>query len=245
MKSIRIAGLCFVAVFAMGMVAAGTASAGVWEHCETEKANAAVSKWTTDQCRTTASQANAGFSWQEVNGTEAVRGHGSLVLTDTKTPIVGNVSVQCSSEGRGTVGPGNHDRIEEIVNIICSPGENCEKIENGGKAIPENLPWQTEVVQEGTERRDTIKSTITGKEAGWTVSCKVLGITKANTCLNNTGSASLKNVLTAGVSGELLVLATFDAGSTNAKCTVGGAGAGRVRGAIANLQANGQGLRVS
>jgi hypothetical protein len=38
---------------------------------------------------------------------------------------------------------------------------------------------------------------------------------------------------------------TFDNKSPNAKCEVGGAASGEVRGTIAVLQANGWGLRVS
>jgi hypothetical protein len=242
MKFIRIAGLCLVAIFAMGAVAANSASAAlVWEHCETEKENTTVSKWTTDQCRTAASMAAAGFSWQEVKGTEKVVTHGSLLLTDTKVPIEGSVSVQCTGKDSGTVGPGKHDRIEEITEIQCAAGEHCEKLE--GEVKPLNLPWQTELVEtEGG--RDTLKA-VNGKGAGWSVTCKVLGITKTDECTTEEGSTSVANVLTPGVPGELLVLADFEAKSALANCTVGGSKSGEVQGTIATLQASGQALRIS
>ncbi len=238
MKSIRIAGLCLVAMFAMSMVAAGTASAGVWEHCET---GGTTTKYTTDQCFTAASGGT--FSWQEVKGTEAVVSHGSLQLTDTNVFPVGEVEVKCTGENEGTVGPGKFDRITAIKNIKCVPGKNCTKVE-GATATPLNLPWQTEIVQtEG--RRDRIKAE-NSKGAGWSVSCEVLGITKADSCTTEEGSTSLANAWTKGVGkGELLVLAEFDNSSKNATCTIGGAGSGKVRGPIAILQASGQGLRVS
>jgi hypothetical protein len=242
MKFIRIAGLCLVAMFAMSMVAAGTASAvPVWEHCETEKGGTAT-KYESDQCKTALSGGE--FSWQEVKGTEAVRSHGSLLLTDTKVPIEGEVSVSCTGENVGFVGPKNHDRITEIINIHCVPDKGCEKVE-GETATPLGLPWQTEIVEtEGG--RDDIKAVEAGKEAGWSVECKVLGVTKADECKTNAGSTSLENVWTKGVGkGELLVLTQFDEHTAAANCSVGGTGAGKVRGPVAILQASGQALRIS
>jgi len=238
MKSIRIAGLCLVAMFAVSMVAAGTASAApVWEHCEK---GASGTKYETGQCRKVGTTNE--FGWQEVKGTEAVRSHGSLLLTDTKVPIAGEVSVSCSGANVGFVGPGKFDRITEITEIRCVPDKNCEKIEK--EVEPRNLPWQTEVVEEGGETRDLIRAT-DGEGAGWAVTCKVLGITDTDVCTTEEGSTSLANVLTPGVAGELLVLAKFEAKSAKATCSLKKEKSGEVKGSIANLQANGQALRIS
>ncbi len=104
MKLLRTAGLCLVAMFAMSMVAAGTASAAepVWEHCVTEKASEAKSKYTEHQCET--ASGTGGWNWREVKGTEAVVSHGSLVLKDTGT-LIGTVAVSCSGEKQGVCWP--------------------------------------------------------------------------------------------------------------------------------------------
>jgi hypothetical protein len=245
MKSIMSAGLCLVAMLVVGMVAAGTASAApVWEHCETEKVNTTVSKWTTDQCTTASSMANAGFSWQEVKGTEKVFGHSSLRLSDEALGV--KVEVLCSLEKTGTVGPGKFDRITTITNINCTAGKNCEKLDKAME--PRNLPWQTELVEpKAGEIRDHITSGGSGEPA-WVVTCTVpiLG-EREDICAGEKITAVVKNVVTKGVSGELLVLGVFEKPTTAEKlnCTVGGKEAGEILGSIALLQANGQGLRAS
>jgi hypothetical protein len=245
MKSITTAGLCLVAMLVVSMVAAGTASAApVWEHCETEKANAAVSKWTTDQCTTASSMGAAGFSWQEVKGTEAVVDHGSLRLSDTVAGVT--VEVLCSGESTGSVGPGKFDRITSITTLKCEAGKNCEKLITAAEA--RNLPWQTELAEpKAGEVRDHITSGGNG-EPGYKVKCKVpiLG-EREDVCTTEKGTTGVTNVVTKGVPGELLVLNKFEKPSKEEKanCTVGGKEAGEVLGSIALLQANGQGLRVS
>jgi|HubBroStandDraft_6_1064221.scaffolds.fasta_scaffold222598_2 hypothetical protein len=245
MKSIMSAGLCLAAMLVVGMVAAGTASAApVWEHCETEKANTAVSKWTTDQCTTAASMAAAGFSWQEVKGTEAVRSHGSLRLSDETLGV--KVEVLCSGANAGSVGPGKFDRIVTITEIQCEAGKNCEKLDK--TAEPRDLPWQTELVEpKAGEVRDHITSGGNG-EPGYAVTCTVpiLG-EREDVCTTEKGTTGVKNVVTKGVSGELLVLADFEKPekAEKANCTVGGKEAGEILGSIAILQASGQGLRIS
>jgi hypothetical protein len=245
MKSIMSAGLCLVAMLVVGMVAAGTASAApVWEHCETEKINTTVSKWTTDQCTTASSMAAAGFSWQEVKGTEAVRSHGSLRLSDETLGV--KVEVLCSGANTGSVGPGKFDRIEKITEIQCVEGKNCEKLDK--TAEPRNLPWQTELVEpKAGEVRDHITNGGNG-EPGWAVTCTVpvLG-EREDVCTTEKGTTVLKNTVTKGVAGELLVLADFEkpVEEEKANCTVGGTKKGEVLGSIAILQASGQALRIS
>ncbi len=245
MKPIRIAGLCLVAMFAMSMAAAGTASAGVWEHCETTEKAGTATRFETNQCK--GIETGGKYTWQEVTGTEAVRGHGSLRLTDTGIPFVEEVGISCSLEEEGFVGPKNLGRITEIPksSIHCTPGENCEEIE--GEVKPLNLPWRTEIAQTEGGRRDYVKA-VNGAGAGWAVTCRVGFIPTTDECTTEEASTALENVWTHGVGpghAELLVSAKSDEKTKNAKCALGGAGSGEVRGSEAILQTNGHALRVT
>lgn len=249
MKLLRTAGLCLVAMCVMGMAMAGTAAAveRVWEHCQTEKeAGPIPTKYSEHQCTTAMSGGK--WAWRTVENTEKVVTHGSLVLKDLKVPIEGTVEVQCTGEDVGSVGPKTFDRIESITNIQCAAGKGCEKLE--GNAEPRNIEgigWQTALEEPvAGEIRDKITNGKTGKEApGWAVTCRVLGVTETDVCTVTEGSTKVENKATPGVEGSLLVLTTFEAKSPKANCTVGGEKEGEVLGTIANLQANGWGLRVS
>ena len=223
-------------MFAMSMAMVATASAAPhWLHCEK---GAAGTKYEDNNC----SKANPGgeWAWKEVTGTEEVVSHGSLTLADIKVPVEGTVLVDCTGTDKGTVGPGKFDRITAIENIVCVAGTHCEKLEKA--AEPLNLPWQTELVEENGTLRDKIKAE-NGKGAGWAVTCKVLGVTKTDECLTEEGSTLVENKLTSGK--EQLVLNDFEEKSPKAKCSVGGAEAGEVKGTIALLQANKQGLAAT
>jgi hypothetical protein len=100
MRFIRIAGLCLVALAAMAMATAATASAQpVWQ-----------------------------VNGTEVKGTEKVMGSGTLRLADTKT-LAGESAVQCSGTTTGTIGPGKFDRVETITVASCKPIKVCENVE--------------------------------------------------------------------------------------------------------------------
>ncbi len=100
MRSIRIAGLCLVALAAMAMATAATASAvPVFE-----------------------------VSGTEVKGTEKVMGSGTLRLFDTKTAL-GSSEVECSGTTTGTIGPGKFDRVESIHISSCIQKKVCENVE--------------------------------------------------------------------------------------------------------------------
>ncbi len=100
MRFIRIAGLCLVALAAMAMATAATASAQpVWQ-----------------------------VNGTEVKGTEKVMGMGTLRLADTKT-IAGESAVECSGTTTGTIGPGKIDRVETITIASCKQVKVCENVE--------------------------------------------------------------------------------------------------------------------
>jgi len=231
MKSLRIAGLCLVAMFVMSMVAAGTASAEptVFESCQE---GAAGTKYEENLCEKASGTGK--FAIAEIKGTESAIGIGSLRLADTKVPIVGTVEVSCTGETKGTVGPGKFARVEKIENINCTPGTNCEKIEKNPE--PRNLPWQNEIAEGGARAKITATN---GKGAGWAVTCKVLGITKTDECTTEEGSVSKTRVRSPGFftgAKRWLLLFDFETSSANAKCTIGGANSGRVRGTVAVLR---------
>jgi hypothetical protein len=100
MRSIRIAGLCLVALAAMAMATAATASAvPVFE-----------------------------INGAEVKGTEKVMASGTLTLADTKT-LAGKSEVECSGTTAGTIGPGKYDRVESIHIASCKPIKVCSNVE--------------------------------------------------------------------------------------------------------------------
>lgn len=239
---VKIAGLCLASMLVLGMAITATASAAPhWLVCLKENLGTTTTKWASDQCKEAVS--GGGWEWSELKGTEPVRSHASLRLADTKIPLVGTVSVSCTGEGVGSVGPKQFDRTTEINSIKCVPGENCEKIEKEVK--PLNLPWQTELYETEGKIRDKVRAE-NGKGAGWAVTCRVALISKTDECDTEEGSTSVENSWTKGIGkGELLVLANFDAKSTNATCSVGGNLSGEVRGPIATLLESGQALSVS
>jgi hypothetical protein len=100
MRFIRIAGLCLVALAAMAMATAATASAQpVWQ-----------------------------VNGTPVAGTEKVMGTGTLRLFDTKT-AAGSSEVECSGTTTGTIGPTKFDRVETITVASCNPKKVCENVE--------------------------------------------------------------------------------------------------------------------
>jgi hypothetical protein len=163
MKSIKIAGLCLVALAAMAMATAATASATpVWEQLN-------------------------GTTWSEIKGTEKVIDAGTLKLTDTKGGLTGGVvTVECSGTSTGTVGPGKYDRITTIT--VANPCRNITGCVGTIKAEARNLPWQTELFETEGKVRDSVVSEVAGKFPGWKVEC-----TLSDTCEGNTTTAIVNN----------------------------------------------------
>jgi hypothetical protein len=227
MKSIRIAGLCLVAMFVVSMVAAGSASAAAhWNTCKKE---ATGTKYETEGCAKTS--ATGTWAFEEVKGTEEARSVGTLRLIDTKVPIVSKVAVICTGEGEGSVGPGAFSRTTAIKNIKCSAGENCEEVTK--TAEPKNLPWQGELAETEKEARNYI--TAGGEGAGWAVACKVLGISKEDVCTVANSEIPYVTPVNVVTGGTQLVLLSFLTKAPKAKCTIGGASSGEVLGSIGVL----------
>ncbi len=236
---LRLAGLCLVAVFAVGMaVSAGTASAAkqVWEQCSE---GGSVTKYTEHQCKAASSTGKS--EWNEIAGTEEVRLKGTLRFKDTKVPVLGTAEVECNGESAGVVGPGKLGKITEvkITATHCKGIKVCEEVKN---FEARDLPWQTELYE--SESKQFNKLIGDGKgEPGWKVECKTSIGTQTDECLTESEkpeSLLLENKLT---NGELLVLATFQH-LRKAKCSQGGAESGEITGSIGILKTNGTGLRT-
>jgi hypothetical protein len=235
MKYLKLAGLCLVAMLMMGMVLAGTASAvGTYKTCQS---GGTGTKYSEENCETASGSGT--FSVAELTSTEKGVLNGTVGLADTKVPIAGTVEVSCTAkESRGVVGPGKHGKVTTIKGVECTNVKGCE---NTPTAEARNLPWRTELAEvenesKGKEAGTTLEAE--SGEAGWAVKCKVLGVEKADECTTNSGLVGFVSLLytkgffnnPAGNKRWLLALRFLE--THLAKCSVGGTGAGRVRGTI-------------
>ncbi len=243
MKHLKIAGLCLASMLVMGMALAGNASAALlWLVC---LEGTGLTKYTNSKCLTASGGASSEKSWQSLGvptgTTITVKILAfSILLSDLKAPIVGNVSVRCGMEGsigEGTIESGGKGTVTkaEYVNtgVTCSGETNCEKVE---KVVGAHLPWATEIFTTEGKQLTKIKSKNpgAGKEPGWEVECKVDGIAgNKDTCENESGKEE-QVILKNSVQTELLVAGLF-AESNKATCEKGGAKSGLVKGLIAIL----------
>jgi hypothetical protein len=210
LKRFRIVGLCLVAVFALSVVAASSASAYPgWQESTTCEA-AAAGYWEEangNECKGFDPTKTSGFElggWTELTTTKASASSGTLTLTTSLATI------KCDGTDGGTIGPGSEDEITKITTTKCS---GCTIEPSAAKAL--NLPWKTKLYNaDATKIRDDITGHDSTKEPGWEGSCA--GIIKQK-CFANT-SAAITN------KPDGTVDATFDALSTKGKCEGGGEG---------------------
>jgi hypothetical protein len=242
MSSLKTVVLCAVGVVITAVVAVSTASAAaVWESC---RSGVTGTKFTSNQC-TTASGTGE-FGWAEIKGTEEAKTTGTIRLTDTKVPVIGKVTITCTSEVFGSAGPGRFGRINEILNVRCTPGENCEELRRN--AVPLNLPYQGELFE--TEKKVEGKTTGTkeGNEPGIEITCRVLGLEKTDRCEYAMGVApevgSFENTATkTGTTVLLVMLTALKVSKQN--CSIGGRESGEQEGSAPIVLTSGAGLRVS
>jgi hypothetical protein len=235
MRLSRIIGLALMTMLLASMVGVSSASAVVPTFQSCNK-GAAGTKYKDNQC--TEASATGEFGWEEVGSTEAGNQRGSLTLEDTKVPIAGTVKVSCSREGEGAfVGPNKFSRVNSFVNIKCTAGEHCEKIEAETKVL--NTPWQGELENssENTEKERNVITSVNGTGVGWSVTCKVLGVSKTDECTvanSAKGYARASNSFASnGTARVWLILLDFVRTAPKATCSVGGAGSGVVVGTVA------------
>jgi hypothetical protein len=228
MKYLKLAfGLAVLASMMAVMVSSAMAKEPIWVSCLFRGAN--NGQWEDSQC----TKAKPKGSWEtsELMTTVEVTSSGKLNLSDT----VEETTVTCTGLDKGTVGPKGSDSVTEISNISCVflPKETgkCEEAA-GTRAKPLNLPWSTQLVERknagGTlVLRNLVTSLKAGAAPGWAVECTVKKILQVvDECTGNSTTAVKANRSEGSVENE------FEAESENANCSLGGTGAGRVRGIV-------------
>jgi hypothetical protein len=186
------------------------------------------------------SSASAEHQWlvggNPISSAIKVHSLGLLLLTDTKA-TGGEIKVHCKGLDDGTVGPGGLDLILAITTELLKGSDKipCTFDKQGAcnsspapTALALHLPWRTLIVLINGEVRDLLLGDGNGAPA-WMVSCSTLLGEMTDTCEEEAGhmAAPLLANVAEGVK------ATFDeTGSPPAKCSMGGAETGIVRGSI-------------
>ncbi len=244
MKYLKIAfGLALVASL-MAITASSAMATARWVTCEKGSG-----QYTSNTCATLGA---GGWETKAFIGTSTVTASGELELEDQKA-TGGATSIKCKGTGTGWVAnlsSGNgEDGVATITATSCTfvKAGSCET----GKPVTaeaRNLPWGTRLVENSSsEVRDELvsgpkKETGNG-EPGWSVKCTVGGILKITDTCEHQGNTV--NTIAKRSTGELEE--KFDKKTeeeTKATCSVGGAGAGVVRGEINNKLSNGNALWI-
>jgi hypothetical protein len=174
MKQIKIIGFTLVAMFAISIVAAASASALEWL-----------------------------LNGKPIAAPVLVNSKsiGKLLLADLAAPSKGTF-IECEGNDEGTVGPGDKDLVSSITATKCNfeKGRSgaCEESKTvTAKAL--GLPWNTLLYTENGKTRDSITSEH-GTAIGWNVECTVAGFFKVqDECTTKLASTAMANV-TGGVS---------------------------------------------
>jgi hypothetical protein len=242
MKHLKIAGLCMVSMFVMGMALAANASAApLWLVC-LEGTN--LTKYSSNQC----TKAEAGGKWQSqgLTTSDKITDTGfTLTLADTKTAL-GKTVVRCNAAASAKIiQVATAGTVESVT--VAKPSENCRGIEGGCESVEKieavDLPWQTVLFE--TEKKTLTQLKGDGKgEPGVAITCKTVLGSKTDTCKSEEGKPEetlLENKLSGTV---LLVLGTFMK-KHKGTCTEGGKESGEVEGQIAILLESGNGFSVN
>jgi hypothetical protein len=249
MKHLKLVWLCLVSMLTAGMALAGNASAEpFWLVCLPLNGN--PTKYDSNQCN----KASATGSWESVGlgvtteKSDTVRLLAfSLRLTDKGT----GVEVECpdpGTEGWGLI----ENWVEGTIKVakVKEPKVNCKVLKGALAGCVEtknleeiegvNLPWKTEIFE--TENKFLTKisgKTEAGKRPGWKVRCG--GIT--DTCEEHENKPEFAELENATTNNILLIKARFEQ-KVKADCSIGGKEQGEVKGLIAILLWNGNGLSI-
>jgi hypothetical protein len=242
MKHLKIAGLCLVLMFVMGMALAGDASAALlWLLC---LESTGLTKYEDNQC----TKASGTGKWQSLGlpsgGSDTVRLLGfSLVLIDKGV----GVSIHCPDVGSGwgLIESGKLVvKIAEIKNPVAEGCKlegaflTCNSVSKLESIEAVHLPWTSEIFE--TEAKNLAKVKGTGGGPGWSIRCA--GV--RDECIEATGKPEFAELLNGVTKGVLLVLARAESrGRQN--CTVGGSEKGETQGVSAVLLWNGNGLSLT
>lgn len=240
-RNIKIAGLCLASMLVVGMALAGNAAAApLWLVC---LEGSGLTKYESSTCLKAAS----GGKWQSLGvraGQEitvklvAI----SILLTDTKAPVLGEVTVKCSSagsRGEGVIKASGEGEIRvaeyENAKADCSEEKGCPEVKTV-KGV--NLPWKIKLFT-GTNGEPLTKiepGNSAGKEPGWEVTCLKEPIVGEVTdvCTSPKGEEEQARLVNTKSASELLVTSLFEE-NVLATCTQGKEKAGKVKGSIAIL----------
>ncbi len=219
MKKFQLLGVAVVAMLAVGVFSAASASAAV---------TTLLAEWLVGGMAVTEAQS---FNTETV---------GTLLLEDTKTPL-GASDIICSGKLLGTIGFDGLDVVSEVLNLAGTPiskvglsGEAlvCETVSVCEEALvwAINLPWNTllDLIEDGTEKffGDYIENSGAGNP-GWEVECMKTILKPIDECTAVLGVTRLSldgPLLLGGFSTALTELT----GLKLATCSLGGAEAGIV-----------------
>jgi hypothetical protein len=233
----------------MGMALAGNASAVLlWLVCL--KGTGLLTRYTNSKCL----EANPKLEgeWQSLGVPAGVSITVeilvlSIKLADTKTAI-GTSGAEClnneASRGLGLIEAKGKGKI--LTAEVKEPEKNCKGV-GGCKATKvkklegANLPWETEIFESEGKPLTKISAHSGGGAPGWKVECEnILNKIETDECLEESGHPEQVRLTLGEVTEnpekvkELLVRALFEERG-EAKCTVGGAKAGKVLGTLAIL----------
>jgi hypothetical protein len=243
-RRLTIAALGIVSVLAVSTVSAGSAAAApLWLVC---LEGSGLTKYESSKCL----KASSGGKWQSegvpTGKTITVKlAVLFLSLKDTKVPFLGESEVQCYSKGgrgEGVIEEGGKGTVRTLA--VEKPAENCKgtKVceEKGVETVEGlNLPWKTEVVEETEKLVSKLLAGTSGKEPGWKVTCKTSLGSETDECLAESSSVAEKlglinEIATTSGTEELLIKAHLKSVG-EAKCSQGGAKAGKTTGTLAIL----------
>jgi hypothetical protein len=239
MRYLKIAfGLVMVAGL-MAVVASPAMATPRWVHCVKSE----TGKYSNGLCNA----AGSGWETKELVGTSEVTSSGELELEDQKSPDEGT-SVKCTGRNTGWVAnlASTSEPGEGGISTVISTG--CVFVHAGAcetgttpTAEPRNLPWGLKLEERGSEVRAKIVSGNSAGAPGWAVKCKAI-VNITDTC-EVTGNTV--NVVANRTTGKTEFV--FDARTKEepmAKCSIGGAEAGLVKGTILSQLRSGNALWV-
>jgi hypothetical protein len=238
MSRLKIAGLALASMLVMGMAVTGSASAALlWLVC---LEGSGLTKYESSTCLKAAS----GGKWQSLGVPTGASISVkllviSILLIDTKVPILGEVSVKCSnagSRGRGLIKPNGEGEI--IVAEYENPEANCKE-EKGCPKVTKvkgvHLPWKVKLFV-GANGEPLSKIEPINGEPGWEVTCaeEPLVGEVTDVCETPKGEEEQVRFLNSKSATELLVIALFEE-NIKSTCSQGKEKAGVVKGSVAIL----------
>jgi hypothetical protein len=185
MKKLHAVLMALVAVFALSAVAVSTASAEI----------TLLAEWLANG--------------NPITMTLATTSKGTLLLTDSATPL-GSATVKCAGGSLdGWVGPDGTDQINEVLTstgksteaglkgegFLCEGTKTCEKDATETEAWPIALPIMTllYLLESTTEPFTILFFTPGAKNVGWEIKCLALATLIEDTCSGEDISAEALN----------------------------------------------------